>query len=116
MPGALSTTLFDAVAASMRAVAAEVIVPRFRALATHEVEEKAPGELVTIADREAEQQLEPVLRRLLPGSRVVGEERCARVPELLHGLERAGEVVRYGLRASRRTLRRALPQQPLSGS
>ena len=37
----------------MKQVAAEVITPRFRALADGEVIEKNPGDLVTVADREA---------------------------------------------------------------
>ena len=34
-------------------VAARVITPRFRALASGEIDEKTPGDYVTIADREA---------------------------------------------------------------
>ena len=72
----------------MREVAREVIVPRFRGLSHGEIEEKAPGELVTVVDREAEQRLSAALVKLFPGTRVVGEERVAAQPELLQGLER----------------------------
>ncbi|MET9857961.1 inositol monophosphatase [Streptomyces smyrnaeus] len=51
------------------------VVPRWRRLAEHEVETKTGShDLVTVADQRAEQQLSEALRRLLPGSAVVGEE------------------------------------------
>ncbi len=50
------------------------ILPRFQALADHEVMEKRPGDLVTVADLEAEEMLEARLKDLIPGSTVVGEE------------------------------------------
>jgi fructose-1,6-bisphosphatase/inositol monophosphatase family enzyme len=53
---------------------ASVILPRFQALAADEVMEKNPGDLVTIADLEAEELLEARLTDLVPGSIVVGEE------------------------------------------
>jgi fructose-1,6-bisphosphatase/inositol monophosphatase family enzyme len=81
------TPSMDAVAALMREAAAAYVQPRFRALADHHVQEKAPGELVTIADHEAEAWLSPRLAALLPGSRVVGEEAAAATPELLQGLD-----------------------------
>lgn len=65
----------DVVEARMREVADEVILPRFRSLGKDEVTEKTgPRDLVTVADREAEERLTPILEGLLPGSRVVGEE------------------------------------------
>src|ERR1700712_490516 len=75
--------LLDDVSEVMRAVAGEGILPRFRALRDGDVEEKAPGELVTVADVEAEQLLTDALAELLPGSRVVGEEGASRQPGLL---------------------------------
>ncbi|MEU2508585.1 inositol monophosphatase family protein [Streptomyces sp. NPDC007863] len=57
-----------------KAVAAEVM-PRFRQLADHEIiEKKGPYDLVTVADRAAEEHLTAALTALLPGSVVVGEE------------------------------------------
>lgn len=67
----------------LRAVAREIVLPRFRALASHEVSEKAPGDLVTIADVEAEARLADLLTVLLPGSVVVGEEDYERNPAVL---------------------------------
>ncbi|MFJ8535375.1 inositol monophosphatase family protein [Streptomyces sp. NPDC093591] len=60
---------------AVRKAAAAEIMPRFRQLAAHEVDQKAgPHDLVTDADRFAEQYLTEALAALLPGSVVVGEE------------------------------------------
>lgn len=60
---------------AVRKAAATEILPRFRRLAEHEVDEKSgPHDLVTDADRLAERQLTGTLGALLPGSVVVGEE------------------------------------------
>ncbi|MFF3499465.1 inositol monophosphatase family protein [Streptomyces sp. NPDC003247] len=60
---------------AVRKAAATEIMPRFRQLATHEVDQKSgPHDLVTDADRNAERYLTEVLAALLPGSVVVGEE------------------------------------------
>ncbi|MFE1311334.1 inositol monophosphatase family protein [Streptomyces sp. NPDC058755] len=60
---------------AVRKAAATEILPRFRRLAEHEVDQKSgPHDLVTDADRLAEQQLTEALGALLPGSVVVGEE------------------------------------------
>lgn len=65
------------VQALIRDVATRIVMPRFRQLDAAQIEEKAPDELVTIADRESEIALTDGLTRLLPGSRVVGEEACS---------------------------------------
>lgn len=63
------------VEAAVRAAAAAEIMPRYRQLAAHEIVEKnGPHDLVTTADRLAEEHLTASLSRLLPGSVVVGEE------------------------------------------
>ncbi|MEU6086903.1 inositol monophosphatase family protein [Streptomyces sp. NPDC047085] len=60
---------------AVRKAAATEILPRFRSLAAHEVDQKSgPHDLVTDADRLAERQLTETLGALLPGSVVVGEE------------------------------------------
>jgi len=58
-------------------------MPRFRMLDAAHIEEKAPDELVTIADKESEIALAEGLTRMLPGSRVTGEEACSADPSLL---------------------------------
>ncbi|MFJ4965125.1 inositol monophosphatase family protein [Streptomyces sp. NPDC088729] len=63
------------VEAAVRAAAAAEIMPRHRQLAAHEIIEKSgPHDLVTTADRLAEEHLTAALTKLLPGSAVVGEE------------------------------------------
>ncbi|MFG2342712.1 inositol monophosphatase family protein [Streptomyces phaeochromogenes] len=65
----------DDVEAAVRTAAATEIMPRFRQLAAHEIDEKTgPHDLVTDADRKAEEFLTEALVKLLPGSVVVGEE------------------------------------------
>ncbi|MFI6488609.1 inositol monophosphatase family protein [Streptomyces sp. NPDC050564] len=60
---------------AVREAAAAEIMPRFRQLAAHEIDQKSgPHDLVTDADRKAEQYLTEALTKLLPGSVVVGEE------------------------------------------
>ncbi|MEV0223808.1 inositol monophosphatase family protein [Streptomyces sp. NPDC050704] len=60
---------------AVRKAAATEIMPRFRQLAAHEIDEKTgPHDLVTDADRKAEEYLTKALVELLPGSVVVGEE------------------------------------------
>lgn len=80
--------LHDDVAALLRMTAEEIVLPRFRNLAAGEVEEKAPDDLVTIADKEAEVRLTDGLTRLDRDARVIGEEACAADPSLLEGIER----------------------------
>ncbi|TPQ17959.1 inositol monophosphatase family protein [Streptomyces sporangiiformans] len=63
------------VEAVVREAAAAEIMPRYRQLEAHEVDEKTgPHDLVTDADRKAEVYLTTALTALLPGSVVVGEE------------------------------------------
>jgi fructose-1,6-bisphosphatase/inositol monophosphatase family enzyme len=64
-------------------VAAEIITPRFRALADHHVTEKAPGSLVTIADHEAEAAITQVLTAAYPDAVVLGEEAYEADPDVL---------------------------------
>ncbi len=73
----------DAVLQLIRDVADEVINPRFRDLADHQVSEKNPGDLVTVADREAEALITTALRRAYPDAVVLGEEAYAGDPALM---------------------------------
>ena len=77
----------DRVCDFLREAAEQDVLPRFRDLATHQVMEKKPGDLVTIADLEAEERLTRLLTEHVPGSVVVGEEGVHRDPELLAKLE-----------------------------
>ena len=77
----------------IKETAEEVINPRFRALERADVEAKtSPDDLVTIADREAENLLSFALRRIHPDALVIGEEAVFANPELrrkLPGAEHA---------------------------
>jgi len=74
------------VSALLRSVAEAVVTPRFRQLATHEITEKSPGEIVTTVDREAEARLHDGLAALGLGARIIGEEAAAHAPTLLDGV------------------------------
>lgn len=78
--------MFDEVSALLRRAAAEAIMPRYRALAATDIVEKTAGEIVTIADREAEAIIARGLMDLRPGSRVVGEEACTADASLMANL------------------------------
>ena len=78
----------DAVAALMRTVAAEIVMPRFRNLAADEIEEKAADDMVTVADRESEAALTAGLAVLDTAIRVVGEEAVAADASLVDGIDR----------------------------
>ena len=79
--------LDDAVSSLMRRVAAEVVMPSFRALTAEQIVEKHPGERVTVADRAAEERLADGLVCIRADARVVGEEGVAADPALLPGVE-----------------------------
>ena len=81
------------VAGLMRETVEAVVLPRYGALESADVAEKADArDLVTIADIEAEQRLTPLLQALLPGSRVLGEEAAATDPGLTDRLSGDGPV------------------------
>jgi len=84
--GTISTALNREVADLMRRVSNEVILPRYQNLATHEVQEKAADDLVTIADKESEERLSEGLAKLMPEADIIGEEACAANPDLLANL------------------------------
>lgn len=75
--------LHGPVAALMRQVATDIVMPRFRNLADHQVEEKGPDDFVTIADKESEVRLSEGLSQILPDAGVIGEEACAADPTVL---------------------------------
>ena len=72
-------------------IADEVILPRFRALTDGDIVEKSPGELVTVADREAEARITVCLNEIMPGVPVIGEEAIETHPSLLSILQ-TGEM------------------------
>jgi fructose-1,6-bisphosphatase/inositol monophosphatase family enzyme len=84
--------VLDQVAGLIREVATTIVLPRFRHLSAGEIHEKSPGDVVTIADQEAERALTAGLTSLLPGSVVVGEEAVAADPGVLVRVEDSGAV------------------------
>ncbi|HAD86796.1 MAG TPA: hypothetical protein DCG48_05475, partial [Rhodospirillaceae bacterium] len=64
----------DRIADILRAAAAEEILPRFQTLKSHEISEKNPGDLVTVADQASEAFLTRELSAITPGALIVGEE------------------------------------------
>jgi fructose-1,6-bisphosphatase/inositol monophosphatase family enzyme len=68
------SALDDEIRDLMRFAAQRSMLPRFRALAAHEVEMKGADDPVTIVDREVEGFLTEALTKLAPGVAVVGEE------------------------------------------
>lgn len=73
----------DAVLQLLKDVAAEVITPRFRDLERGDIMEKRPGDLVTIADHEAEELITKALLADDPSVLVVGEEATSANPRLM---------------------------------
>jgi fructose-1,6-bisphosphatase/inositol monophosphatase family enzyme len=68
----------------LRRASEAYMLPRFQQLQSSQVEEKSPGEVVTIVDREVEAFLSRELTKLVPGSVVVGEEACVENPALMN--------------------------------
>ncbi|MCI3271243.1 inositol monophosphatase family protein [Streptomyces cylindrosporus] len=78
---------------AVREAAAAEILPRFRRLAAHEVDQKSgPHDLVTDADRLAERRLTEALGALLPGSVVVGEEAVHADPATYEAIQHEAPV------------------------
>lgn len=78
----------DEVLELIQRVADQVIVPRFRQLQAGEIEQKQPGDFVTVADRESEQLITDELLARIPGCVVVGEEATFANPGLFDAVSR----------------------------
>jgi fructose-1,6-bisphosphatase/inositol monophosphatase family enzyme len=73
----------EAVLRLLQDVAEEVVNPRFRSLSAGEIHEKGPGDLVTEADREAEELITAALHAAYPDAMILGEETYAGNPGLM---------------------------------
>ncbi len=82
----------DQVSDLLKEVAERLIMPRFGALDSADVSEKQPGDLVTVADREAEAELTARLRQADPSALVVGEEGVFSDPRILDVLPTAAHA------------------------
>ncbi|MEV7430771.1 inositol monophosphatase [Nocardioides sp. NPDC092400] len=81
MPTELGT---DEVLAMLQEVAAQVITPRFQRLSEDDISSKShPGDLVTVADREAEVLITERLLAAYPRALVLGEEAASADPGVL---------------------------------
>jgi len=70
-------------------VCERIILPRFQALSEDEIIYKRPGDLVTVADREAEIALSRALHSATPAALIVGEETVFTRPDSIRGLAAA---------------------------
>ena len=82
-PATLGGVETEAILTMLQDVAERVINPRFRSLADEQVQEKGPGDLVTVADHEAEVLITEALLTAYPEAVVLGEEAFAADPSLL---------------------------------
>lgn len=92
MSAAPNAALDKAVLAVMRDAAARAILPHYRQLTTDEIVSKAVDDVVTVADREAEEILSEGLARVLPDAAVVGEEAAHADPAVL---DRLGDTLAW---------------------
>jgi fructose-1,6-bisphosphatase/inositol monophosphatase family enzyme len=84
----------DKVAEIIRTAAKKCIIPRYRALQSHEINTKSgPDDLVTIADKECEIELDKQLTALYPGSTVIGEESIAAGTKSIDELQKTKGIV-----------------------
>lgn len=79
----------DQISAMVKRTAKQEILPRFRNLQDGDISAKSPGDMVSIADTEAEKALSRELNRLMPSAIVGGEEIIAEQPELLEEIKTA---------------------------
>ena len=77
----------------LRFAAERSMLPRFRALAEHEIEMKGEDDPVTVVDREVEAFLTDALTKLAPGVAVVGEEAVAEDASVLAKLSEACWII-----------------------
>ena len=78
----------------VRQVAREEIIPRFRALDPDTIEAKsAPDDLVTIADKRAEEKMTEAFLKAFPGTAVIGEEAISEDRSLLNAIEDAERCI-----------------------
>ncbi|MFA5041722.1 MAG: inositol monophosphatase family protein, partial [Bdellovibrionales bacterium] len=88
----MKTTNLAAVQNIIEDVAATEIMPRFRKLEQGDIETKADNEIVTVADRAAEDALMKRLSDILPGSVIVAEEFFDHNPGILSRFDGENDV------------------------
>ena len=79
--------LHDAVHALLHDVSQRAILPHYRSLSEHQIENKAVDDVVTVADHAAEEMLIEGLEKIVPGLPIVGEEGADAAPHILERLK-----------------------------
>jgi fructose-1,6-bisphosphatase/inositol monophosphatase family enzyme len=69
--------LYQPVLEILEASSRDIVLPYYQNLQSHEVDEKTPGDLVTVADKLSEEYIAEALAALLPEAKIVGEEAFA---------------------------------------
>ena len=82
----MTDALTSAVHALMREATERTILPHYRTLTSDQIASKAPDDVVTVADKEAELMLAEGLAKLLPEAVIVGEEAADADPAVLDRL------------------------------
>jgi fructose-1,6-bisphosphatase/inositol monophosphatase family enzyme len=92
----LTATEFERVGELLRSASLQQVLPAFRHLEPEDVEHKPsdddPEDVVSRVDKAVEAWLSPLLRALLPGSAVVGEESVFADPSSIDALLGGGSV------------------------
>jgi len=84
----LGSTTIDALIAAVREAGQRDIMPRFRNLSPDMIDAKSgPDDLVTVADKAAEQRITQAIHQILPDAVVIGEEASATVSTDLSSLD-----------------------------
>lgn len=79
----------DAISDLIIHTAGEVVVPRWQHLQSGEIDEKQPGDYVTVADRESEKVIGDALTAMAPGCLIVGEEAAFADPAIVDAIPTA---------------------------
>lgn len=77
----------------LRTVSCKAIMPHYRTLSDDQIQHKAADDVVTVADRLAEDMLMEGLAKIIPGLLVVGEEAAHADPSVLDRLSSACWIV-----------------------
>ncbi|MEC8838238.1 MAG: inositol monophosphatase family protein, partial [Pseudomonadota bacterium] len=93
MTGAADAHLDTAIHALLQRVTAEAIMPRYRNLASGEVEDKGGNDPVTVADKDSEKLLREGLAELDDSLAFVGEETAHADPSILDRLDQPCWIV-----------------------
>lgn len=75
--------LYQPVLEILEASSRDIVLPYYQNLQSHEVDEKTPGDLVTVADKLSEEFISEALTALTPDAKLVGEEAFAADPAVM---------------------------------